>query len=90
MTVRQTVFSAILAFGLIITLGAAPKEKHAKDYQVTGPVLDVEDNLVTVQKDDEKWQIEVPAGTKVKVGDKVTIYYHMIATKVEHKKESKK
>ena len=29
----------------------------AKKYQVTGKVLAFDDNLITVQKDDEKWEI---------------------------------
>lgn len=61
----------------------------AKQYQVTGPILSIEGKTVTVQKDDEKWEIDLTDDTKVdgtlKVGERVTIYYHMVANKVEKK-----
>ncbi|MBS1785588.1 MAG: hypothetical protein JST24_09200 [Acidobacteria bacterium] len=57
----------------------------AKTYQVTGPVTEVQGDVVTVQKGKDLWQINVPAGTAVKKGDKVTITYTMTATKVEVK-----
>lgn len=67
------------------TLGAA----DAKSYQVTGPVLEVTDTTITVQKGDDKWQLARTKGTKIvgdlKVGSKVTIYYQMVATDVEVK-----
>jgi hypothetical protein len=94
---RKTLLAAAVSTGLLIpVIGAAPAKtsKHAKDYQVTGPVLAIEDNLVTVQKDDEKWQIETSADTKMDgklaVGQKVTIYYRMVATKFEKKADAKK
>ena len=62
----------------------------AKGYQVTGPVLELTDGKIVVEKDKEKWEISRDAGTKVegdlKVGAKVTIKYRMIATEVEVKK----
>ncbi len=62
---------------------------ESKKYQVTGPVLDVTPTSITVQKDDEKWQIGRDSSTKmateVKVGDKVTVHYYMVATDVEVK-----
>ncbi len=61
----------------------------AKSYQVTGPVLEVSDTMIVVQKGDDKWQLSRSADTKVtgdlKVGAKVTIQYKMIATDVEVK-----
>jgi hypothetical protein len=63
-------------------------------YQVTGPVLEVKDNSITVQKGKEKWEIARDKDTKItgdlKVGAKVTIYYTMKATSVEVKAEKKK
>ena len=60
-----------------------------KDYQVTGPVLEVTPNSITVQKGDEKWTLHRTKDTKVtgelKVGAKVTIYYKMVANEVEVK-----
>ena len=46
----------------------------AKTYQVTGPVLEVNDGYIVVQKGEDKWQIAHSKSTKgaaVKVGDKV-------------------
>ncbi len=63
----------------------------AKKYQVTGKVIALDDKLITVQKpDDEKWEIERTAATTVtgtlKIGEKVTIEYKMIADNIEVKK----
>lgn len=60
-----------------------------KNYQVTGPVLEVRPDAIVVQKGSEKWEIARDAATKVKgnlkVGSKVTIQYRMTATSVEVK-----
>ena len=61
----------------------------AKTYQVTGPVLEVTDTMIAVQKGKDRWEINRDANTKVtgdvKVGDKVTVTYTMAATDVEVK-----
>jgi len=61
----------------------------AKSYQVTGPVVDVSDTMITVQKGKETWQIDRTKDTKVtgepKVGGKVTIMYRMTADSIEAK-----
>ena len=66
----------------------------AKKYQVTGKVLELTDKMIVVQKDDDRWEIERTAATKVegslKVGEKVTIYYHMVADSTEQKSDGKK
>ncbi len=63
-------------------------------YQVTGPVLEVKSDSITVQKGKEKWEIARDKDTKItgdlKVGSKVTIHYTMKATSVEVKEEGKK
>ena len=63
-------------------------------YQVTGPVLEVKDDMIVVQKGKEKWEIAKDAATKVegelKVGAKVTIHYTMKAVSVEAKGAAKK
>jgi hypothetical protein len=65
---------------------------EAKTYQVTGPVLEVSDSYIVVQKGDDKWQLACDKATagKVKVGDKVTIHYQMVAKDVEVKGEKAK
>ena len=83
----KTAFSLLAAVSLALSstiLGAG-----AKTYQVTGPVLEVTDSMVAVQKGKDRWEINRDANTKVtgdlKVGDKVTITYTMSATQVEVK-----
>jgi hypothetical protein len=77
--------TAALALFLSTTASAAA----TKTYQVTGPVLEVKDDVIIVQKGKEKWEIARTPETKVtgdlKVGSKVTIEYRMTATSVEVK-----
>jgi len=83
---------------LIVVVGvlflAAPAFSGMKTYQVTGPVLEVTNDKITVQKGKDKWEIARDAGTKVsgdlKVGAKVTIQYEMKATDIEVKEEKAK
>ncbi|HXU63522.1 MAG TPA: hypothetical protein VN962_17610 [Polyangia bacterium] len=81
-------FTIVSALLLGATL-ASPARAADKTYQVTGPVLEVTDSSVTVQKSKEKWQIARTKDTKVtgdlKVGSKVTIMYTMTATSIEAK-----
>jgi hypothetical protein len=71
-----------------VAIAAGPK-----DYQVTGPVLDVSDDIITVQKGSEKWEIGRNKDTKIngdlKKGSKVTIQYKMTATSVDVKDTGK-
>jgi hypothetical protein len=81
----------LLAVVLSSAAALAPAQVEAADktYQVTGPVLEVSDTSITVQKGKEKWQLARTKDTKVtgdlKVGDKVTIMYTMTATSIEAK-----
>jgi hypothetical protein len=65
-----------------------------KTYQVTGPVLEVKDDVIVVEKGKERWEIARDKATKVtgdlKVGAKVTIQYQMKATEIEVKADKKK
>ncbi len=74
-------------------LASAAAAAGPKDYQVTGPVLNVTDDVITVQKGTEKWEIGRDKSTKIdgdlKKGSKVTIHYNMTATKVEVKDAGK-
>ena len=60
-----------------------------KTYQVTGPILEMNDSMIAVQKGKDRWEIARDSNTKVtgdlKVGAKVTITYTMSATDVEVK-----
>lgn len=78
--------SALMAFASQGAFAAA-----AKTYQVTGPILELTDTTLVVQKGKEKWEVARDASTKVtgelKVGAKVTVEYRMIATDIEAKAE---
>jgi len=85
---------AIALVTLSLGFVSAPAASAAdKTYQVTGPVLEVTDKTITVEKGKEKWQLARDKDTKVtgelKVGAKVTIEYRMTATSVEVKGDAK-
>lgn len=65
-----------------------------KTYQVTGPVLEIKDDVIVVEKGKEKWEVAHDKATRVtgdlKVGAKVTIQYQMKATSIDAKAEAKK
>ncbi|MBX7113258.1 MAG: hypothetical protein K1X64_02905 [Myxococcaceae bacterium] len=59
-----------------------------KTYQVTGPVLEVRDDAVVVQKGKDKWTIKKGSAKvegDLKVGAKVTIEYTMTAESISVK-----
>lgn len=65
----------------------------AKSYQVTGPVAELTDAKIVVDKEGEKWEITRTKDSKVtgdlKVGAKVTVQYVMTATDIEVKPAKK-
>jgi hypothetical protein len=80
--------------GLALLFGTALMASTAlaagpKDYQVTGPVLDLTEDVIVVEKGKEKWEIGRNKDTKIKgdlkKGSRVTIQYKMTATSVESK-----
>lgn len=75
--------------GIVLLAATTAFAAPAKTYQVTGPVLEAKDDMVVVQKGNEKWQIAKDKDTKVtgdlKAGSKVTIMYTMKATSIEVK-----
>jgi hypothetical protein len=83
----KTAFSVLAAASL--ALSSAVLAAGEKTYQVTGPVLEVTDSMIAVQKGKDRWEINRDSNTKVtgdvKVGDKVTVTYTMTATDVEMK-----
>jgi hypothetical protein len=82
-----TAFSLLAAATL--ALSSAAFAAGTKDYQVTGPILEVTDTMIAVQKGKDRWEIARDANTKasgeMKVGDKVTVHYTMTATNIEVK-----
>jgi hypothetical protein len=83
----KTALSLLAAASL--ALSSAAFAAGAKTYQVTGPVLEVNDSMIAVQKGKDRWEINRDSSTKVsgdlKVGEKVTITYTMSATDVQVK-----
>ena len=81
-----TAFSLLAAAGLALSSAALAA---GKDYQVTGPILEVNDSMIAVQKGKDRWEIARDANTKasgeMKVGDKATVHYTMTATDIEVK-----
>jgi hypothetical protein len=84
--------SAILCLLLPNSVAAARRKSIppvAKTYQVTGPVLEVTNDMIVVQKGKERWEVGRDSGTKVngdlKVGSNVTIQYRMTAVVVDVK-----
>ena len=78
-----TVVALALAVGFGAGLGAA-----AKSYQFTGTVKSADGGMLTVEKSaTETWNFSTDKDTKgtAKVGDKVTVYYKMVATEIEAK-----
>lgn len=82
---------SITLFGVLIAAAAFAEEKT---YQVTGPILEVKDNSIVVDKKGEKWEVSKDAASVIhgdlKKGNKVTIKYKMIATEVDVKEETSK
>lgn len=77
--------AVVFAIGLLGVAGYAAADKS---YQFTGTVKSVEPGTFTVEKNaKETWTFSTDASTKgtPKVGDKVTVYYKMIATEIEAK-----
>jgi len=78
---------------LILVLPTFASAAAVKTYQVTGPVLEVTDTSIVVQKGKDRWELardkDTNVGGDLKVGDKVTIEYRMTATKVEVKQSKK-
>jgi hypothetical protein len=61
----------------------------SKSYQFTGVVKAADSGMLTVEKSPKEiWNFEVAGDTKnskPKVGDRVTVYYKMVATEIEPK-----
>src|SRR5262245_35637184 len=84
---------AMSMFAAVLLLASVAIAAGPKDYQVTGPVLDVSDDVITVQKGSDKWEVGRNKDTKIngdlKKGSKVTIQYKMTATSVDVKDSGK-
>jgi hypothetical protein len=85
---RRVLITAFIV-ALIIAAFVAGGYAAAKSYQFTGTVKAADGGTLTVEKSaKETWQFELPKDVKggaPKVGDKVTVYYKMVATEIEAK-----
>ena len=83
--------SSLFALASSFILGVAAFAADPNTYQVTGPVLELTDTKIVVQKGKDKWELTRNADTKVtgelKVGAKVTIQYGMVAQTVDVKED---
>ena len=81
--------ASVMVLFAVVVFAAGPKS-----YQVTGPVLEITDDVIIVQKGKDKWELSKSAATSVagdlKVGVKVTIDYKMTAEKITVKDEKQK
>jgi len=79
--------SAILLVSILFI--ASTSFAAVKTYQVTGPVISIDNTKIVVKKGNDNWEItrtpDLKLGDNVKVGSKVTIQYTMNATEVEAK-----
>ncbi len=84
----------LVIVALSLFVAAAAGAASLKTYQVTGPVIELRDDAIVVEKGKEKWEIARDKDTKVegdlKAGSRVTIQYQMTATSIEVKPEAKK
>jgi hypothetical protein len=85
----KRVYVGVLVVLLMVSAFVAGGFAAVKSYQFTGVVKAADSGTVTVEKSPkETWQFEVAGDTKggkPKVGDRVTVYYKMVATEIEAK-----
>ena len=84
----KRVILAVFVIAAILAAFVVGGSAAAKSYQFTGVVKAADGGTLTVEKSaKETWQFETSKDTKgtPKVGDKVTVYYKMVATEIEAK-----
>jgi len=84
-----------MAICIVILLVSSLAWAGSKTYQATGPVVDVRDDAIVIDKGKEgKWEIARDTNTKVngtlQKDTKVTVYYRMHATEIEAKEADKR
>jgi uncharacterized protein YxeA len=85
----KRILGIILILGIALAVGFAVGANAAdKTYQFTGVVKSNDTGMLTVEKSaKETWTFSTDKDTKgtAKVGDRVTVYYKMVATEIENK-----
>jgi hypothetical protein len=91
MRIARIVTPTLIVMACVLAFASGAWAAAPKTYQVTGPVVEVTNDMIVVMKGKDRWEIARDAGTKVtgdlKVGAKVTIEYRMTATAVDVKPE---
>ena len=86
---NKRILCSLISRGTIALSGVAFAASPST-YQVTGPIVAVDDSMITVMKGKEKFEVARDSSTKVtgdlKVGEKVTIMYTMTAKEIEAKR----
>lgn len=76
----------IALLGVLVLSAVIAAAASVNKYQVTGPVLAVSADSISVKKGKDTWELGRDANTKVngdlKKGKKVEIKYRMIATEI--------
>ena len=82
----KRILGLMLILGVALLIGfAAGASAAGKSYQFTGVVKSSDGGVLTVEKSaKETWAFSTDKDTKgtAKVGDRVTVYYKMIATEI--------
>ena len=84
----RRILVTVCVLALIVSAFVAGGYAASKSYQFTGVVKAADATSITVEKSaKETWQFDVSKDTKgtPKVGDKVTVFYKMVATAIESK-----
>jgi len=85
----KRMFVLVLVMAIVLAIGyGAGVNAAGKSYQFTGVVKSNDGGVLTVEKSaKETWTFNTDKDTKgtAKAGDKVTVYYKMIATEIENK-----
>jgi hypothetical protein len=79
----------VVAVALLVVVTAVSMAAGPKQYQFTGTVteIDAKAKTISVDKGGDVWEFSTNGvkDAKAKKGDKVTVYYQMVAKKIESK-----
>ena len=86
---NRTMPLVVTALALLAVVVGISRAAGPKDYQFTGVVTEVDAKAKTmsVDKGGDVWEFSTSGvkDLKAKKGDKITVYYYMVAKKIETK-----
>jgi hypothetical protein len=86
---KRNLLALVAILAMIVVAVSLSIAASVKQYQYTGTVteVDAKDKTLSVDKGGEIWQFSTEGmkDVKLKKGDKVTVFYVMIAKKIESK-----